>query len=444
MRGHRIAIFALPLLMLLLPLVATAKRTAIDFFGDNSPPANNANGESWTIQAAQCTTSTTAAASCVLPLISPYDSAVDIGFNVNIGGKLYSKAFVNKNGMLTFSSPFGSFVSSATDFAGLVAAANAVDPGANNPFIAAFYPGVELQIPDATGPSDLNVGGGADYGRATANPSGTDGGDSNNLSGNMPAFKATWVEDRSTDPNTGLPLLDNPVVARIVIYNTSATGAPGDFDIRIEYGIDDAAAYNNSSGKNGMAGFRLGSDTNTQVISVSSGTPTLIAASTDFYYHVCSGLLSTTVCPSTVVDTDHDGVPDSKDNCPNKANPDQKDSDGDGVGDVCDNCVSKANADQKDTDGDGVGDVCDNCVNTPNPDQADSNHNGIGDACEVRCDADTNGSIDYRDLDIIYRASPSIAHQPFDARDGDANGRINLRDVVFCAKRCTHRFCRTH
>ncbi len=35
-------------------------------------------------------------------------------------------------------------------------------------------------------------------------------------------------------------------------------------------------------------------------------------------------------------DTDGDGIPDSRDNCKNVANPDQKDSDADGLGDVCD------------------------------------------------------------------------------------------------------------
>ena len=39
---------------------------------------------------------------------------------------------------------------------------------------------------------------------------------------------------------------------------------------------------------------------------------------------------------TTTPDTDGDGVPDSSDNCPNVANPNQADTDGDGVGDACD------------------------------------------------------------------------------------------------------------
>lgn len=71
-------------------------------------------------------------------------------------------------------------------------------------------------------------------------------------------------------------------------------------------------------------------------------------------------------------DTDEDGIPDSADNCPREANPDQKDANGNGKGDACDdhdrdglmtsedNCPDTPNRDQRDTDGDGVGDVCDN------------------------------------------------------------------------------------
>jgi len=40
-------------------------------------------------------------------------------------------------------------------------------------------------------------------------------------------------------------------------------------------------------------------------------------------------------------DSDNDGIPDSRDNCPTTPNSNQADSDGDGVGDVCDACPTK-------------------------------------------------------------------------------------------------------
>ncbi len=44
---------------------------------------------------------------------------------------------------------------------------------------------------------------------------------------------------------------------------------------------------------------------------------------------------ATLVLSGATLDSDGDGVPDSIDNCPGRANPDQKDSNGDGVGDAC-------------------------------------------------------------------------------------------------------------
>jgi len=58
-------------------------------------------------------------------------------------------------------------------------------------------------------------------------------------------------------------------------------------------------------------------------------------------------------------DYDCDGYVNTKDNCPNCANPDQEDPDNDGFGDCCDNCNNDYNPDQFDRDGDGIGDDCD-------------------------------------------------------------------------------------
>jgi uncharacterized protein (TIGR03382 family) len=118
---------------------------------------------------------------------------------------------------------------------------------------------------------------------------------------------------------------------------------------------------------------------------------------------------------TTEVDTDGDGVPDSKDNCDKVDNPSQLDTDGDGQGDACDtdddndtipdtkdNCDVVKNTDQKDTDKDGKGDACDtdddndgihdakdNCKSEDNQEQAEVYKDGKGDACDDDIDGDT-------------------------------------------------------
>ena len=72
-------------------------------------------------------------------------------------------------------------------------------------------------------------------------------------------------------------------------------------------------------------------------------------------------------------DSDGDGIIDSNDNCPEKANSDQKDSDGDGIGDVCDD---------DDNDNDGIVFYNDNCPLDWNPLQRDDDDNGQGDICD--------------------------------------------------------------
>jgi len=78
------------------------------------------------------------------------------------------------------------------------------------------------------------------------------------------------------------------------------------------------------------------------------------------------------------VDVDGDGVPDSQDNCPGVANPDQADCDSDGTGDAC----------EQDSDNDGVPDDCDNCPTAANPDQANCDGDAYGDVCDDDRDGD--------------------------------------------------------
>lgn len=71
-------------------------------------------------------------------------------------------------------------------------------------------------------------------------------------------------------------------------------------------------------------------------------------------------------------DSDTDGIPDSQDNCPNIANPDQKDENRNEVGDICD-----------DFDFDGVINSRDNCSDVPNRNQLDTDSDGLGDECDL-------------------------------------------------------------
>lgn len=82
-----------------------------------------------------------------------------------------------------------------------------------------------------------------------------------------------------------------------------------------------------------------------------------------------------------VVDSDGDGVPDGKDNCPAVANPEQDDPDSDGVGSACDNCPGEAN-----------------------PGQSDPDCNGVGSECDCPGDADGDGRVDAEDITTILVA----------------------------------------
>jgi hypothetical protein len=82
------------------------------------------------------------------------------------------------------------------------------------------------------------------------------------------------------------------------------------------------------------------------------------------------------------LDTDHDGIEDNSDNCPETSNPDQADIDGDLFGDICD-----INPTVPDSDQDGVANEDDNCPMESNANQDDADHDGIGDACDDRDDS---------------------------------------------------------
>lgn len=140
---------------------------------------------------------------------------------------------------------------------------------------------------------------------------------------------------------------------------------------------------------------------------------------------------------ASLIDSDGDGVPDSK-----------EDNDDDGWSDVKDNCPAKGNTYQTDSDGNGIGDLCDtemdprefvdsdndfsceirdNCPGTFNPRQTDIDHDGFGD----ECDSDpTGGPISIRPPDDVDRDGVSyyidncrdISNQYQEDEDGNGVG----------------------
>lgn len=159
------------------------------------------------------------------------------------------------------------------------------------------------------------------------------------------------------------------------------------------------------------------------------------------------------------LDNDDDNTPDSTDNCPTTANPDQANADGDTTGDACDvcpndsandsdgdghcanadNCPTTANADQADADSDGIGNVCDgptdsdgdgipdatdNCVNIANPGQANADGDTTGDACDVCTDLDndTFGNAGFPANTCALDNCPNVANRLQTDTDSDGLG----------------------
>ncbi len=128
-----------------------------------------------------------------------------------------------------------------------------------------------------------------------------------------------------------------------------------------------SATASDSDGTIGKVDFYQGSTLlNTDTTSPYSYTWSNVSAGSYSFYAKATdntGAATSTITVSidvqNVIDSDHDGVADSVDNCPLVTNTDQANSDADSFGNFCDNCPTIDNNDQADSNQNGIGDVCD-------------------------------------------------------------------------------------
>lgn len=235
-------------------------------------------------------------------------AAVPIGFGANFFGRQFNSAFVNNNGNLTLDAPLATFT--PFDLS-----------STQRSIIAPFFADV-----------DTRRGNTVHYGSGTV-----DG---------HAAFGATW-------PSVGCY---NQITSvrndfQVILVDRSDVN-PGDFDIEFNYnriqwetGTASGGNLQCQGGSSARAGFAKGTgEPGTFVELPGSGIPGafldlnqdtgLINHSIDspvrgrYVFAVRNG------APVTA-DADRDGVRDELDNCPDTANPDQRDAALDGIGDAC-------------------------------------------------------------------------------------------------------------
>ena len=255
------------------------------------------------------------------------------------------------------------------------------------------------------------------------------------------AYTKTHVISTSTDVSS------IPLRARLT-YNIPLGENASSFQIGGGYVRDlyRSGQHFNENGVTGLAGLRFGLSEHVGLrLSVTADyIPSPSAARADNY--VNWGIqLGLGLMVGNRYDSDHDGVKDNADRCPdtprgepvdaNGCSASQRDTDGDGVKDNADKCpntppgekvdANGCSASQLDADGDGVPDAVDKCPNTPKGEPVD--RNGCSDSQK---DDDKDGVVNSRD-----KCPNTPAGEAVDAdgcaesqRDADCDGVPDARD----------------
>jgi hypothetical protein len=382
-----------PLLLLASSLASAGNRTVIDSTCTFTPPQTS-------VGSGQCFGNP-------VPVVLTNDltTPVDMGFSISIGGKLYNTAFINENGVVSF----GEVTSGTLQYGGGLTSGAAFPGGdltalgthfadATTPWIAAAY--LDLKTTGGT-PDGSGLASGVMYQTGVADPQGGTDDPAGHTppsdpTGLPPALAIVWSDPSQAASGFGFE-------AQLVIYRTSAAG---DFAIRFRFGSI-------SLGDNPIVGSQVGYSLGAGVVTFAQ-LATSNAAYAEPYNDAATDYFFSFAASTPPPDRDGDGVPDSVDNCPNVANPDQKDTDHDGVGDACDNCPTVANPTQDP-----------NACKPPPP---------------VRCDVDKDGDIDARDIKLILESLGKRVSAT-DPRDANGNLRVDLFDAAICASRCTRKYC---
>ncbi len=242
---------------------AVAGHIAIDF------GYNQNDGQNFPFTASTDTTScadgSSLAASCMVNLAGNQSStAINLGFNIQIGSNTFSSLFINENGAVSFGGalPSGSFTS-VSSLSGLIS-------GPVTGVIAPLYTDLTTNT-IVSGPADPGQeSGSVFYGRGAVDLNGPPfAADASGAT--TPAFYVAWIDALAPDATA--------ISTQLLIYSLGG----GNFDLRLNYGQNDTDTI---AASEGLAGFDLGTG------GAVSTTGTL-AASTDYFYQFQNGVLAT-------------------------------------------------------------------------------------------------------------------------------------------------------